>query len=191
MDPHDAVELIRAALPGRGGVWADVGAGDGTFTRALVHLLGRDARIYAIDRDRRALASLERWAAQESAHVVPVVADFMKPFELPELGPDGLDGVLLANALHFSPRPEATLRHLAGWLRPAGRVVIVEYDRLPASRWVPHPIPLARLPELALAANLSSPAVLATRPSAFGGTLYVASAERLGDLPAQRQAASR
>lgn len=172
-------------------MWADVGAGDGTFTRALVVLLGRDARIYAIDRDRRALASLERWAAQESVRVIPVVADFMTPFEVPELGPGGLDGVLFANALHFSPRPETTLRQLAGMLRPSGRVVIVEYDQRPASRWVPYPIAPARLAELAVAANLSSPVMIATRPSAFGGSLYVASAQRLGDLPAQPQAASR
>jgi ubiquinone/menaquinone biosynthesis C-methylase UbiE len=191
MDPHNAAELIRAAVPGPGGVWADVGAGDGTFTRALARLLGPSARIYAIDRDRPALASLERWAAQESVQVVPVVADFMKPFELPELGPGGLDGVLFANGLHFSARAEATLSHLAGWVRPGGRVVVVEYDRRPASRWVPYPIPPARLAELAVAANLSSPVVIATRPSAFGGTLYVATAERLGNLPAHTHAASR
>jgi hypothetical protein len=46
------------------GTWADIGAGDGTFTRALVKVLGREATIYAVDRDEGALASLRRWAAR-------------------------------------------------------------------------------------------------------------------------------
>ena len=179
MDPRDAAAFIREAVPAPGGVWVDVGAGDGTFTRALVQLLGREARVYAIDRDRGALKSLERWAARESAQVVTVVADFTTPFELPDLEARGLDGVLLANALHFSARPEATLGHIARWLAPGGRVVIVEYDGRSANRWVPYPIPITRLPELARAAGLASPTVTATRPSAFGGTLYAATAELL------------
>jgi len=57
-------------------------------------------------------------------------------------------------------------------------VVIVEYDRRRANRWVPYPIPAMRVAPLAIAAGLTAPTVVATRPSAFGGTLYVAAADR-------------
>ncbi|HET9708004.1 MAG TPA: hypothetical protein VFP39_06855 [Gemmatimonadales bacterium] len=70
------------------------------------------------------------------------------------------------------------LGRLAGWLGPQGRVVIVEYDGRPANRWVPYPVPRARLPDLVRRAGLKPPAITAERPSAYGGTMYVAVAER-------------
>ena len=175
-----AVALIRDAVPppGAGGTWADLGAGDGTFTRALAELLGSTATIYAVDRDTRAVAALKQFAAGASARVVPVEADFAVLLELPGLGGRGLDGMLLANALHFVRDAEAVLERLARLVRPRGRVVLVEYDRRAASRWVPYPISAQRLPALAAAAGLSTPKVVATRASAFGGVLYAAAAER-------------
>jgi predicted RNA methylase len=58
VNTRDAVALIRDAIPQRGGTWADLGAGEGTFTRALVELLGSDSRIYAVDRDASAVAAI-------------------------------------------------------------------------------------------------------------------------------------
>jgi len=66
VDTPDAVALIREAVPRAAGTWADLGAGDGTFTRALARLLGLNSRIYAVDRDAQALAALERWALGRS-----------------------------------------------------------------------------------------------------------------------------
>lgn len=110
--------------------------------------------------------------------MIPVAADFTGPFELPGLAEPRLDGMLLANVLHFVPDADRLVRRLAAWVRRGGRIVVVEYDRDAANRWVPYPIPPARLAVLAASAGLSAPTVTATRPSAFGGTLYVAAAER-------------
>ena len=181
MNTREAVALIARAVAERAGTWADLGAGDGTFTRALVALLGPGSRIYTVDRDARAVAALARWASKQAANVIPVTADFTRPFELPGLEEPSLDGILLANALHFVPDAGPVLARLTKWLRPGGRVVFVEYDRRAASRWVPYPIPAARLPALAASAGLSAPAITATRPSSFGGVLYVAAADRLPD----------
>ena len=178
MTGSEAVDLISGAIPARGGAWADLGAGEGTFTRALAELLGPESRIYAMDRDARAVAALERWAKREASHVMALAGDFTGPFELPGLGPGALDGLLLANSLHYVRDPVAVLRRLAGLLRPGGRLVLVEYDRRGANPWVPYPVPVARLPELMASAGLSAPAVLARRPSAYGGDLYVAFSER-------------
>jgi ubiquinone/menaquinone biosynthesis C-methylase UbiE len=179
VDIEEAAALIRSAIPTSGRLWADVGAGDGTFTRALVQLLGRDTRIYAVDRDVRGLASVGRWAARHGANVVPVRADFTRPLDLPGLGGARLDGMLLANALHFVRDADTVLAHLAALVGSGGRVVVVEYDRRRPSRWVPYPIATDQLPALAAAAGLSRPVVTATRASAFGGILYVAAMDRL------------
>jgi SAM-dependent methyltransferase len=175
----EAVELLGGAIPRRAGTWADVGAGDGTFTRALVELLGQSSRIFAVDRDARAVAGLARWAKTNAANVIPVVADFTGRFDLPGLDEAMLDGMILANALHFVRDADVVLARLAARVRPGGRVVLVEYDRRATSRWVPYPIPADRLSALAASAGLSTPVIKATRPSAFGGSLYVAAADRV------------
>jgi hypothetical protein len=108
-----------------------------------------------------------------------VKADFTTAFDLPELGDDLLDGILLANALHFVREATSVLTKLVQRVRVGGRVVVVEYDRRAASRWVPYPIPMSRWPELAKAAGLSGAAVVATRPSMYSGVLYAGKAVRL------------
>jgi SAM-dependent methyltransferase len=178
MDVREAAGLIDGAIPDHVGIWADLGAGAGTFTRALAQLLAPGSRIYAVDRNARAIAALGRGAAADGVEVVPVRADFTAPFDLPGLGDAALDGLLLANALHFAPDAEEVLARLARWLAPNGRVVLVEYDRRPASRWVPYPVPIERLQALAPGAGLSTPRLVATRPSAYGGQIYAAVAVR-------------
>ena len=89
-------------------------------------------------------------------------------------------GVLAANALHFVRDPARVLAQLVERVRPGGRVILVEYDGRAASRWVPYPIQRAVLPELAAGAGLTSPAITATRPSRYGGVLYVAAMDRVG-----------
>ena len=179
MNTGEAVKLLGAAVPGVAGAWADLGAGRGTFTRALVDRLGAGSRIYSVDRDASAVAALQRLAeATRGVKVIPVVADFTRPFELPGVGAQSLDGILLANALHFVRDPEAVLAVLVQLVRPGGRVVIIEYDGRGPNRWVPYPIPQARLPALASAAGLSSFTVTATRRSTYGGMLYTGVAER-------------
>jgi ubiquinone/menaquinone biosynthesis C-methylase UbiE len=182
----EAVELIAAAIPGRGGIWADLGAGDATFTRALARLLGPTSHIYAVDRDVEAVESLRRSSSKGTSPIIPVLADLTRPLELPGLEEALLDRVLMANTLHFVRDAEAVLASLVARVRPGGRIVLIEYDRRAASRWVPYPIPITRLPALARSAGLSTPAITATRPSAFGGMLYVAAADRGG--PARNDA---
>jgi SAM-dependent methyltransferase len=179
MKVADATALLARSVAPGAAVWADLGAGGGTFTRALAARLGPAGRIYAVDRDARAIVALQRWADRAESVVIPVEADFTRPFDLPGAGGAGLDGMLLANALHYVREPGPVLARLAALVRPGGRIVIAEYDGRRANPWVPYPIPSTRLPQLAAAAGLAPPVVTATRPSSFGGTLYVAGAERL------------
>ena len=173
--------MIGAAVTRTAGTWADLGAGDGTFTRALSELLGPGGRIYAVDRDAAAIATIARWAAKDAPAVIPVVADFTRPFDLPGFEHGTLDGILLANALHFVRDADVVLARLVERVRPGGRVVIVEYDRRAPGRWVPYPIPESRLPALAASSGLSTPVITARRPSRFSGVLYVAAADRVAD----------
>ena len=174
MREREAREFIASAVGESGGVWADFGAGTGTFTRALRTLLAPASRICAVDRDPAAIAALR----DIGAGVIPIQGDFAKGVALPEQDPSPLDGMLLANALHFEPDAGDVLRRLVELLKPNGRVVVVEYDRRAASRWVPFPVASNRWPDVAAAAGLERPTVTARRKSEYAGELYVATAER-------------
>ncbi|HYC52187.1 MAG TPA: class I SAM-dependent methyltransferase [Gemmatimonadaceae bacterium] len=153
---------------GQDGVWADLGAGGGLFTRALVHLLSSESRVIAVDSDPAAVAALERLAAT-SPTLTALQADLTDfTAEVP------LDGILLANSLHFVEHAGAVLARLVTQLRPGGRVVLVEYDRRSASRWVPYPVAIGDLPALATAAGLSKFTVVESRPSNYEGIIYAA-----------------
>jgi ubiquinone/menaquinone biosynthesis C-methylase UbiE len=179
VDTHDAVALIESAVGAREGIWAELGAGSGTFTRALATVLGPKSRIYAVDRDQSAVAALRAWAARDAANVIPVKADFTGDFDLSGLGESPLDGILLANALHFVSDAEDVLARLVRRVRLGGRVVVVEYEQRATSRWVPYPIPFSRWEKLSSTTGLSKPIVTATRPSEYAGVLYAAGADRI------------
>src|SRR5829696_200540 len=101
MEVDEAARFIGPAVHAAGGTWADLGAGSGTFTRALASLLGTDGHVLAVERDPARARELERVAGERrsrGATVDVVRADFTRPLALPLL-----DGVLLANALHFVP----------------------------------------------------------------------------------------
>ena len=188
MDVRDAAALIAGAIPaptgadGTAAVWADLGAGRGTFTAALARLLGPSARIHAIDREPSAIAALRQLATRvrTAATIVPHRADFASTESWDALGLPALDGVLLANALHFVPTDEQAdvLARLAAGLRSGGRLVVVEYEGRRPSRWVPFPLSLERLRAIA-PATIAPLHQVGSRPSAFGGSIYAAAAERL------------
>jgi SAM-dependent methyltransferase len=190
MHDDDARALIEAAIPAgdTAARWAELGAGTGTFTRALATLLGPRGHVYAVDRDRTAVAALARLAREDGmgarAAVTPVPGDLTDADLLRVLGNRPLDGVVLANALHFvaAEQQPAVLARLAGWLRPGGRIVLVEYEERGPSRWVPAPVPFARLARIA-PPECTAPVRVGVRRSAYGGQLYAAFVERVRGQP--------
>lgn len=177
MNDHDALALLSAAVPAADGeAWADLGAGDGTFTRALATLAGPEGHVFAVDEDEHALAAVRVWAdtVRQGARITIVPADVTQPLALPVL-----DGVVMANVLHFILDAERVLPRIVSLLRPGGRFVLIEYEGRRPGPWVPHPVSIARFRDLAAAAGLSGPRVAARRPSRFGGEIYAAVAERV------------
>ncbi|HKI56333.1 MAG TPA: class I SAM-dependent methyltransferase [Trueperaceae bacterium] len=181
MTSDDRLALIRAAVPvpDRAACWAELGAGDGAFTLPLAARLGRGARVLAVDRDRPGLERLLRAAATSGgARVETLAGDFTGELPLPEL-----DGVLMANSLHYVARRRqaALLSRLARRLRPGGRLVVVEYDLARGNPWVPHPVPADAFSALARRAGLTRPEVVAWAPSRYWGRAYCGLALRGAD----------
>ena len=155
-------------MPGPG-VWADLGSGGGAFTLALAELLGAGGFIYSVD---RAPAVLRRQRAAVSARfphvrVDYVGGDFTRRLDLPPL-----DGVVMANALHFVRHKPPVLELVRSYLAPAGRLILVEYDTDRGNPWVPYPLSYRRWEALARAAGFADVRLLATAPSSFLGRFY-------------------
>ena len=151
--------------------WADLGSGTGAFTLALADLLGPTGVIHSVDRDAAAL----RTQADAVRRRFPAttlnqhVGDFTRPLDLPPL-----DGVVMANSLHFVRDKAPVLELVRGLLRPGGHLVLVEYDADRGNPWVPFPISSRTWVGLATAAGFEDTHELARVPSRFLGAIYSA-----------------
>lgn len=151
-----------------GTVWADLGCGDGTFTRALATRLPAGAVIHAIDHDRAALSRIPSSFADVTISTHD--GDFTAlPWPFADL-----DGALMANSLHFVRHKLAFLRAIAPALRRR-RLLIVEYDTRIANPWVPYPIEAKALQQLLADAGYPMFKTLGSRPSVYRrATIYAA-----------------
>ncbi|MDQ6907643.1 MAG: class I SAM-dependent methyltransferase [Chloroflexota bacterium] len=181
MNHNDHVMLLRDGVarhddPSEPPVWADYGSGGGAFTLALADLLGDGAVIHSVDRDRGALTAQER--AMRARFPATIVRYHQNDFTLP-LNLPPLDGIVIANALHFVRESEKlpVVRRLRASLRPGGRLILVEYDADRGNHWVPYPLSYPTWATLASAAGFATTRLLASVPSRFLGSIYSAVSE--------------
>jgi SAM-dependent methyltransferase len=173
MDHTDHVYLLRDGVPKAVGVWGEFGSGRGAFTLALAELLGKNGVIYSVDRDKYALNEQARAIQRRFPDLAPEIhylnANFTKPLYLPVL-----DGILMANALHFQRNKKQTLMRCLEYLRPGGRFILVEYNVDRGNHWVPHPLSYTSWRSLAHDCGYVNTEFLAAKPSRFLGEIYSA-----------------
>ncbi len=167
----DLVGLLRDGVDAKGGQWADLGAGEGAFTLALADLLGPGAHITAVDREAGSLRDLDDAMGRRfpETRLDVVRADFTRPMDLA-----GLDGIVMANSLHFVRDKRPVLAMVKSMLRPAGRLIVVEYGSNRGNPWVPHPFSYERWEEMAAEAGFEGTRRLGTVPSRYLGSMYSA-----------------
>lgn len=134
MEHTAAVKLITKGITGSHAQrWADLGAGTGTFTHALATLLPPGSTLTAVDKDKNALRQI---TSANNVDIQKLTGDFLEVMA----SFSGLDGVLMANALHYVPRQKEFLSSLRGCLLPNGILLVVEYDMDTSNTWVPFPL---------------------------------------------------
>ena len=178
MNHSDHVALLRDGITDPGGIWADLGSGSGAFTLALAELLGPTAHIYSIDKKKSALQRQEREVRDRfpGTSLQPFTADYTRPLDLPIL-----DGVVIANALHFQRHKDGVLQLIYNYLRPGGRLILVEYNVDRGNFWVPHPLSYPTWEKLARQNGFVDTRLLETRPSRFLHQIYSAVSFKSGE----------
>ena len=171
MQHEDHVALLRGGIAKPGGIWADLGSGTGAFTLALADLLGPTGEIYSVDKDRGSLKEQERAMRARFPAVTLhyLAADFSHRLELPLL-----DGVVMANSLHYQRDKDAVLQLVRGYLRPGGRLLLVEYNADRGNPWVPYPLSYSTWEAVARRNGFAETQLLARVPSRFLNEMYSA-----------------
>lgn len=174
MDHKDHMNLIRDAIPQRPGIWADLGAGEGAFTLALTDITNSQAEIYSVDTDDQALDIQKEQFENRFPHarVHYIIEDFTKSLDLPPL-----DGIIMANALHYVEDKVPFLTSLRAYLKPGGRLVLVEYNVDFGNHWVPFPVSYKTFEVLSEEAGFKNPRLVSTIPSHFLNEIYSAVAD--------------
>ena len=143
MNLQDAIKLIQPGLlhQDKKSSWADLGCGDGLFTTALGNLLNQGSVIYAVDENKNALKKIKPVPGIE---LNKIAANFERDY----LPLANLDGILMANSLHYIQDKIAFLKRALTWMRKESSFIIIEYDTEKSNQWVPYPISFTSLQKL-------------------------------------------
>jgi ubiquinone/menaquinone biosynthesis C-methylase UbiE len=170
MQLQDAINLIqnKNINTETKSVWADLGCGSGLFTNALASLLADESTIYAVDKN---LSSFHKNSSLKSILIKPVELNF----ERTPLPFNNLDGILMANSLHYVKNKKDFFEKIKTCLNANGCFLIVEYDMEIANHWVPYPISFLSLKKLFHDVGFSFVEKINERPSVFNrANLYSA-----------------
>jgi ubiquinone/menaquinone biosynthesis C-methylase UbiE len=105
-------------------VVADLGAGTGLFALPLAKAVA-SGRVYAVELDEGFLTQIRGKAKTENVtNVVPVLGKFTDP----ALPARDVDVAFFHDVLHHVENRAAYLKSVAGYLKPGGRIVVIEFN---------------------------------------------------------------
>ena len=171
MQLDEAVKLIQHSIIKEKTAYADLGCGNGLFTKALAQLLMPQSVIYAVDKNSTTLNS---FSIDANIQLQKINIDFIQD----ELPFKNLSGILMANSLHYVEDKNAFLLKAKASLAPGGYFIIVEYDTDKANHWVPYPVSFSSLHNLFKKINFHSVRKLQTYRSRYWRTMYSALIKR-------------
>ena len=103
---------------------ADLGCGNGFYTRKMAELVGPQGRVLAVDIQPEMLRLMESRAAE--AQLENIESVLATPSD-PKLPPDQVDLILLVDVYHELSYPEEVLAVVRRSLKPDGVAVLVEF----------------------------------------------------------------
>jgi arsenite methyltransferase len=105
---------------------ADIGSGSGYFVFSLVKAVGPDGKVYAVDVDPEMKDLVAERAKKSGAENVEVI---LAKADDPLLPRTGVDLIFTSNTYHHIDNRVTYVTNLRKYLRPNGRVAIIDFDR--------------------------------------------------------------
>jgi arsenite methyltransferase len=107
-----------------GMIVADIGAGSGIFEGPLAKAVGPGGTVYAVDVDKGLLDAINKKAIEARVTNVKTV---LGRFTDPALPVRGVDVAFINDVLHHIEDRSTYLKSLAGYLKPSGRIALIEF----------------------------------------------------------------
>ncbi len=107
---------------------ADVGAGTGFFAEMFAGKVGPEGKVYAVDILPGFLEHIEQRVAEAGHQNVETVLCTNRSTRLP---PKSVDLVFMCDVYHHLEYPGSSLASIRRALRPDGRMIIIDFDRIP------------------------------------------------------------
>lgn len=132
LESHDRIanlkmdEIVAKLRLKPGDTVADIGAGSGLFEVPLAKAVSPGGKVYAVDIDEGFFPQIKRKA--DEAHVTNVQTVLGK-YTDPNLPAKNVDLVFFHDVLHHIQDRAGYLKSVAGYLKPSGRVVVVDYEQ--------------------------------------------------------------
>jgi|SRR5215471_11641617 len=105
---------------------ADIGAGSGLFARPLAKAVGSNGKVYAVDIQQDLLDYINKRSAEEKITNIQTV---LGGFDDPKLPVRTIDLAFINDVLHHIQNRAVYLKALAGYLKPGGRIALIEMDK--------------------------------------------------------------
>jgi len=119
-------KVIAALNIKPGEVIADLGSGGGYFTFKLAQAAGPTGKVYAVDIDPDMVELVGKRVKEEAVSNVETV---LAKADDPMLPKTGVDLIFTSNTYHHIDNRIAYFSNLRKYLRPGGKVAIVDFDR--------------------------------------------------------------
>jgi predicted methyltransferase len=118
-------EVIRALRIQPGQVVADLGSGSGYFTFRLARAVGPGGKVYAVDVDEGMNRYITAQARERGLTNIEVI---LAKRDDPLLPSSGVHMIFSTNTYHFLENRAAYFANASKYLRPGGRVVIIDFS---------------------------------------------------------------
>src|SRR5436190_13122157 len=137
MDRPDRVlkidEVVAKLALKSGDIVADIGSGSGVYSIPMAKAVAPNGILYAVDIDQK---MLDHVAARAKKEGVTNLCTVLGEYDDPKLPVKNVDVAYFQRVLHMIEHRQAYLNATAKYLKPDGRIVIIDKNRQDSADWM-------------------------------------------------------
>ena len=127
---NEVIEKLRLKP---GDIVTDIGSGSGTFSIPMAKAIAPNGILYAVDIDQKMLDYVAEKAKKEGVTNLRTV---LGEYDDPKLPVKDVDAAFLHRTLHMIEHRQAYLNATAKYLKPDGRIVVIDKNREDSTNWM-------------------------------------------------------